>query len=233
MACAGRYRRGGGWCFAPRTSPLSTAEMRVAVGSTNPVKTNSVRAAFEQAFSGEKVDVQGFDVPSGISEQPWGDHETRSGALNRALAAAAAFQTAYGHEPVFAVGLEGGVIDDDLAAAHPAVPGLLPEVQCFAWMAVLRSDARPGLPKWGLSRTATFQLPPKVVALMRGAGGQPPLELGHADDAVFGDVNSKQKGGTVGNVTKGVVDRTEYYLHALHLALASFIHDDTHVYAQP
>jgi inosine/xanthosine triphosphatase len=206
--------------------------MRVAVGSTNPVKTNSVRAAFEQAFSGEAIEVHGFEVPSGVSEQPWGDHETRSGALHRALAAAAAFKTAYGHEPDFAVGLEGGVTEDDMAAAHPAVPGLQPEVHCFAWMAVLRLNAGPGSPKWGLSRTATFQLPPKVVALMRGAGGQPPLELGNADDAVFGDVNSKQKGGTVGKVTKGVVPRTGYYLHALHLALAPFIHDHTQVYAQ-
>jgi inosine/xanthosine triphosphatase len=207
--------------------------MHIAVGSTNPVKTNSARAAFEQAFPGQAIEVHGFDVPSGIREQPWGDHETRSGALQRALAAAAAFEAAFGHQPDFAVGLEGGVIADDVAAAHPSVPSLQPQVDCFAWMAVLRLNAALSLPKWGLSRTATFRLPPKLVALMRGADGQPPMELGHADDVLFGGANSKQKGGTVDKVTRGVVDRTGYYLHALHLALAPFVHDDTHVYAQP
>lgn len=51
--------------------------------------------------------------------------------------------------------------------------------------------------------------------------------LGDADDAVFADTNSKQKGGTVAKVTKGLVDRTAYYEHALHLALVPFVHDES------
>ena len=51
--------------------------------------------------------------------------------------------------------------------------------------------------------------------------------LGDADDAVFADTNSKQKGGTVAKVTKGMVDRTAYYEHALHLALVPFVHDES------
>ena len=60
--------------------------------------------------------------------------------------------------------------------------------------------------------------------------GSQPRELGDADDAVFNEVNSKQKGGTVAKATKGMMDRTAYYVHALHCALASFVHDDTRLY---
>jgi len=224
----------------PRVAPIQTAlptvmhPMHVAVGSTNPVKVDAVRTAFGTAFEqnlGDALNVCGFDVPSGVADQPWGDDATRAGALNRAVSAAAAFSAAHGRGPDFAVGLEGGALDDDVAVAHPDVIGLHSQVQCFAWMAVLRPGC--GSPSWGLARTATFELPPRVVALMRGVDGKPPMELGHADDAVFGDVNSKQKGGTVSKCTSGRIDRTAYYVHALHLALAPFVHGETRVYAQP
>ena len=72
--------------------------------------------------------------------------------------------------------------------------------------------------------------PPRVVARMRGANGQPPMELGDATDVVFAEVNSKQKGGTIGKVTGGLIDRTAYYEHALCCAVAPFMHDDTGLY---
>ena len=56
------------------------------------------------------------------------------------------------------------------------------------------------------------------------------MELGDADDAVFSDVNSKQKGGTVGKVTHGAIDRTAYYVHTLMLALVPFVHEGTTLY---
>ena len=58
------------------------------------------------------------------------------------------------------------------------------------------------------------------------------MELGDADDAVFNDTNSKQKGGTVGKLTHGAIDRTAYYVHALHMALIPFLHDDAGLYSQ-
>ena len=69
-------------------------------------------------------------------------------------------------------------------------------------------------------------LPPRVVALMRNED----MELGEANDKVFGDVNSKQKGGSISKMTRGVVDRTAYYEHGLHCALAPFLHANTGVY---
>ena len=58
------------------------------------------------------------------------------------------------------------------------------------------------------------------------------MELGDADDKVFQDINSKQKGGTIGKCTKGLIDRTQYYEHALACALVPFIHDGSGLYGQ-
>ena len=118
-----------------------------------------------------------------------------------------------------------------MPSAHPGVSGVRSIVSCFAWMAVLRPSPE-GPPTWGCARTASFELPPPIVSLMRGTDGNP-MELGSADDKVFGDINSKQKGGTVGKVTQGLVDRTAYYEHALVMALAPFLHDDSGVYRDP
>lgn len=48
------------------------------------------------------------------------------------------------------------------------------------------------------------------------------MELGHADDQVFGRVNSKQESGSVGLLTDNVVDRAGFYTQAMILALIPF-----------
>ena len=93
--------------------------IRVAVGSLNPVKVGAVRAAIERsALRPGTLEVLGFDVPSGVPDQPWGDLETRQGAIARAQRCADAYKAAHGELPEFAVGLEGGVLTDDLAVAR-------------------------------------------------------------------------------------------------------------------
>jgi non-canonical (house-cleaning) NTP pyrophosphatase len=62
-----------------------------------------------------------------------------------------------------------------------------------------------------------FYLPDEVAALVRGG-----MELGHADDVVFGRSNSKQEDGSVGLLTGGVINRETYYAHAVVLALIPF-----------
>lgn len=206
----------------------------VAVGSKNPVKVNSVRNTLTAAFGGRTIEVEGFDVPSGVPDQPWGDDETRQGALNRAQAAHAAYCTQHsGAAPDYAVGLEGGVGEEKLADVHGSVAGIANVVSCFAFMAVLSSGIGGAPPKWGIARTASFSLPPRVVALMRGANGEAPMELGDANDRVFAEVNSKQKGGAIAKVTNGLIDRTAYYEHALACAFAPFMHEDTGLYDEP
>ena len=217
----------------PASAPEERKTLHVAVGSKNPVKVASVRNAMTAAFPTCCIECHQYDVPSGVPDQPWGQEETRQGALARAQAAHAAHCAASASAPDFAVGLEGGVVEERLGDAHPAVPGVGTVVSCFAFMAVL-SAGRGLTPRWGIASTASFALPPRIVALMRGTEGRPPMELGDADDFVFSDVNSKQKGGTVAKVTKGLIDRTAYYEHALKCALCPFMHEDTpSLYREP
>ena len=200
---------------------MPTTVLRVAVGSKNPVKVNSAKAAFETCFPKHTIDCVGIDVPSGVPDQPWGDVETRQGACARAVAVGAAHKESYGVDCDFAVGLEGGIVDDSLAAAHPTVKGLPSTVvSCFAWMAILSCSS--AAPRWGLARTASFPLPPPMVELIV----RDKMELGDADDKIFADTNSKQKGGTIGKLTNGVIDRTAYYEHAITCALCPFLHDE-------
>ena len=49
------------------------------------------------------------------------------------------------------------------------------------------------------------------------------MELGLADDKVFGRQDSKSKDGAVGLLTRGAITRTAYYAHAVTLALAPFV----------
>lgn len=121
-----------------------------------------------------------------------GDDETLQGGRNRCKNARAALPGAD-----FYCGLEGG-------CARQAA-GMV----CFAWMVVVSSDG-----KEGKAKTGSFELPREVVSLIDGG-----MELGYANDKVFSTVESKHGGGAVGLLTRGVIDRTEYYEQALILAL--------------
>ena len=176
--------------------------IKIAVGSKNSAKVDATRRAFEQAFCGVTIEVDGYDAASGVADQPVGDDETKRGAMNRARRA---YEAACGSQgsmpPTYSVGLEGGVTT--LAEGET--------IECFAHM-VVYDGAR-----FGASRTATFALPEAVAALVRGG-----MELGDADAAVFNRMNAKQGEGTVGHLTRGAVDRSAYYSHAILLALIPF-----------
>jgi inosine/xanthosine triphosphatase len=167
----------------------------IVVASTNPVKIQAALEGFQRMFPAEQFTVQGIGVPSGVSDQPMTDAETLQGARNRAA-------TAYKelNDADYWIGIEGGV--EDRAG----------ELEAFAWVVVISRDGRTGK-----SRTATFYLPEETAKLVRRG-----IELGHADDQVFGRSNSKQQNGSVGLLTGDVVDRTAYYVQAVILALIPF-----------
>ena len=79
---------------------------------------------------------------------------------------------------------------------------------------------------YSLLSTGTFFLPDKVAALVRQG-----MELGHANDAVFGTTNSKHDSGAVGILTHGLIDRTAYYEHAAVLAMIPIVNRE--LYAAP
>ncbi len=170
--------------------------MQIVVASTNPVKMNASLLGFQQMFPAQTWEVQGLSVPSLVRDQPLSDAETLLGATNRAHGARQARPTAD-----FYVGIEGGV--EQLADGTMSVA---------AWVVVLNRD---GL--HGKSKTGTYFLPLEVSRLVESG-----LELGEADDRVFGGENTKQKNGSVGLLTGDVLDRQGYYISAVIMALIPF-----------
>jgi inosine/xanthosine triphosphatase len=171
-----------------------TQSKKIVVASTNPVKVRAALAGLQRMFPGQAFLAEGISVPSGVADQPLSDQETLQGALNRVQRARELHP-----EADFWIGLEGGVqsMGDDLAS--------------FAWVVVQSGE------KVGKARSGIFFLPTQVAQLV--AGG---MELGHANDQIFSQVNSKQKGGAVGILSQGVLDRQELYVQAVLLALVPF-----------
>ena len=168
---------------------------RITVASHNPVKLAAARTGFERLFPDDEFQVVGIAVESGVPDQPKSRAETMTGARNRA-------ENARIQQPEsdYWLGIEGGIEDDTLGMA------------CFAWVHILDRRGRSG---WG--QTAVFYLPREVAALVRAG-----LEVGHADDRVFGRENSKQSSGAIGLLTDDVIDREAYYAHAVIMALTPF-----------
>ena len=176
-------------------STLLPGVHRVVVGSENPVKIGAVRAVLSRCAT--SVVVHGVAVPSGVPDQPWGDDETRRGALARARAALAL-------DPVadLGIGLEGGVVREQDGG-----------VRTCAWAAIVD---RQGVTSSGGS--LAMPLPPAVVALL-DAG----VELGHAMDTIVQSSNVKQGRGAVGILTGNLLTRQQAYEPLVTYALARWI----------
>lgn len=177
---------------------------KIIIASKNPAKIKAVELAFNQVFPNEVFQFEGVSVPSEVPDQPKGESETLLGAENRVKNAMDAF------EADFWVGLEGGVSENNN------------ELEAFAWMVIRSKEMH------GKGRTGSFYLPPKVAKLVKDG-----MELGHADDVVFGQSNSKQKGGAVGLLTNNILTRTTYYEQALILALIPFINKEHYSLTKP
>ncbi|KDO34681.1 hypothetical protein SPRG_00745 [Saprolegnia parasitica CBS 223.65] len=174
----------------------------LVIASTNPVKIQAALLGFQKLFPDVPCTAVGVSVPSGVSDQPMTCAETLAGALNRAKRAKAIKPSA-----TYWLGIEGGV---EKCATNGAM-------EVFAWIVVLSTDVA----KTGMAKTASFYLPAKVIALVDQG-----MELGHADDLVFGRSNSKQANGSVGLLTNDVITRSTYYEQAVILAFIPFKNPD-------
>ena len=131
--------------------------MKVVVASRNPAKIQAVQDAFRLQFPDTLLAIDAVDAESGVSDQPVGDEETRRGAINRAVNAAAAVPDAD-----YWVGLEGGIetVDQELMA--------------YAWMVIRGPHGRSGE-----ARTVTLPLPQAVKSLVDdGTGNSARLTTG-------------------------------------------------------
>ncbi|MGQ9850415.1 MAG: inosine/xanthosine triphosphatase [Aggregatilineaceae bacterium] len=170
--------------------------MRIAIGSTNPVKCQAVQAVLGPLFPAAEFIT--LEVPSGVSAQPWGDVETRTGAYNRARAALIQGGAELG------VGLEGGVQESEF--------GLL----TAAWCVIVDTTGRVGV-----GGNSCVLLPPTVAADVRAG-----FELGEAMDRLVNRVNTKHQNGAIGILTDDLETRQSAYETIIRLALAPFLHPE-------
>ena len=179
------------------------------------MKIRAVMSVFTRAFSEVELHVCSIGVESGVPSQPTTERETQCGAVQRAREAAAQATKCFEGNADFSVGIEGGIREVQVKSRDGSVQSTM---ECFAWTAVRRHDDR-----WGLSRTASVELPPVVSKLLREG-----KELGDAIDKTFDLKDSKRADGAVGALTRGLMNRTQYYEHALVLALVPFL--NAHLY---
>ncbi len=172
---------------------------KIVIASTNPVKINAVKNAFQQLLPNHQFHIFEADVPSGVSKQPVSDQETLLGAINRVGAVRKLIP-----DTDFWIGIEGGIDFDQHG-----------DMLAFAWVVIDNGTMM------GKARSGSFYLPPAITALVKQG-----KELGEADDIVFGQENSKQKNGAIGLLTNDLIDRSGLYEHAVVLAFVPFYNPD-------
>lgn len=172
-------------------------QLKIVVGSQNPVKINAAKVAIEQFFPLAEIQCQGVQCPSGVRDQPMTEEETRLGAENRLKWCQDHYQAD------FYVTMEGGV---DSFPSGPAT---------FAYVAIAYNDLT------SIGKSAMLPLPSSVYrALEEGE------ELGHVMDRVFNTENIKQKGGAIALLTQNKASRESSYTQALTLAMAPILNSE-------
>lgn len=173
--------------------------LTIAVGSKNQAKNLAVKTAFERAFPGNTIDAIGFDVASGISEQPITDEESIQGALNRARNALAEQATAQ-----YGVGLEGNTVTiEDRMYLH-------------GWVAVVKQ----GVETAGIGHSSGLELPENLKQGIEAGGELGPLLQDILND---NDNNIRHTQGTNGILSGGLYTREQEFIDATTVALARFV----------
>jgi inosine/xanthosine triphosphatase len=168
-----------------------------AVGTENKIKIKAVTDVVKKYWPGAKC--MSYKVSTGVSNQPKTDTETKTGAVKRAKKALEINKDAN-----YGVGLESGI--------EFRKDGLW----TFGWVAIIGRDNA-----MGLAKTIQFRLPDKLGELIKSG-----LEQGQADAILFKRVDSGEKGGTVGLLTKGKVKRVEVFSQAIVFALVPFLNKE-------
>ncbi|MCO4322664.1 inosine/xanthosine triphosphatase [Aliidiomarina quisquiliarum] len=168
--------------------------LKVIVGSNNPVKINSAKAAIQAAFPTHVVSAEGVQAPSAVSDQPMSEAETLAGARNRVSFCRANYNAD------FYVAFEGGVERFDYGIAT------------FAYVVVANEHYEQ------VGRTSDLPIPDVFYAQLLAG-----YELGDVLDQHFNTENVKQKGGAIALLTHGLETRESTYIQALTLALAPFV----------
>ncbi|MHA6260389.1 DUF84 family protein [Sporosarcina sp. CAU 1771] len=163
--------------------------MEFIIGSKNKAKIKAVKEALENHFPDAVVYSE--EVGSGVSEQPFGEEETRIGAINRALRASGYKKGAIG------IGLEGGV---------RIIEG---KMYLCNWGALALSDGTKFT-----AGGAQIPLPLSIATeLIEGK------ELGQVIEHYFDATDIRNNEGAIGMLTAGVVNRDDLFTHICNLLI--------------
>ncbi|KYC44866.1 MAG: NTPase [Candidatus Methanofastidiosum methylothiophilum] len=174
--------------------------MKVLVGSKNPVKIEAAKEAFSSYF--KDIEVEGVEVDSSVPDQPI-DEEVFEGAEHRAKVLKILNEKARIGSSFF-VGIEGGVINI--------------YSKWFGIGVVCIVDEKGNT---GFGSSPMFELWEDAIEKVLDGD-----ELGDVMADITGDSNIKRKGGAVGFLTNGVVERKDLYISALKLALIPFLKEE-------
>lgn len=169
--------------------------MRIAVGSTNPVKFQAVENAFSHYFPA--IEVISIKVDSDVPIQPYNE-EIKKGAENRARKALKVTNAEY------SVGLEGGIIE-------------LYETAYIAGYCAIMNQNFECHGSWG----SFWECPPLVLKQLKSKK----KELGIVIDELSKRTNTKQAEGAIGIFSKGVILRELVTRHAVIYALIPFLNE--------
>lgn len=175
----------------------------IAVGSLNPVKIAAAAGGFSAVWPDAEWRCDGVAVASGVSEQPMNSTESIRGARNRAVRARNALGADYG------VGLESGLEHID---------GIWFST---GWVVIVDTEGREGI-------SSSMNRPVPLASMELVQRG---VELGAANDAVFGKTNSKQATGMIGLLTNDLLTREGVFRDAVITALSTFLHP--HLFQRP
>jgi len=167
--------------------------MKFAVGSKNPVKISAVANAVKKVW--KDADVIGVEVDHGTGVQPTSNEAGLKGATLRAELCLKQADSDFG------VGIEGNTEE----TGH----GMLLQ----GWVVIVNRQGEKGIANCG-----GFLLPERVAKEVRKG-----RELGPVMDELAGVHNTKQKMGSTGILTNGLISRTEAFEKGVIFALARFL----------
>ena len=170
--------------------------MKIAVGSTNPVKVKAVENVMKKIY--DDVEVVAVNVDSGVSQMPLSEDEGIKGAINRARGSMEMVGADLG------VGLEGFMTEN---MGRHFLSG---------WCAIIDNEGETTL-----SGCYKIELPPIIVKKV--LEGQ---ELGPVVDEIMGLTNTKQKMGASGILTKGLIPRQKGWEFAVIYAMTKKLKPD-------
>lgn len=167
--------------------------MKIAIGSTNPVKITAVKNVMKKIY--DNFEIIPVKVNSNVADNPLTEEETIEGAINRARDAIKKSKTDLG------IGMEGGTIKK---YNRHFMTG---------WCAVVDKEDNVMLGCSGM-----IELPTLVVEkIIKGK------ELGEAMDEVTGLKDTKKKMGSTGILTNNLTNRQKAWETGLIYAMAKML----------